>query len=222
MLCLTDDPIFFAEDIAVSPDAEKTHRVMNTLKRRFGTDNYLSLCMALASEDQEKAQAVYRTVVSGLRRGCRQGQLFDNLADRDVHKAFALARSVSTEVGHQKQFLRFQELDNGLLYSRIGPKYDVLVFVMPHFANRLPIENFVIYDEKRSLFGIHPAQKEWYFFRGEDGDKVTVPGLSEDEMTYQELFRQFCHTITIEGRRNAQLQKGMLPLRFREYMVEFQ
>ena len=67
MLCLTDDPIFFAEDIAVSPDAEKTHRVMNTLKRRFGTDNYLSLCMALASEDQEKAQAVYRTVVSGLR-----------------------------------------------------------------------------------------------------------------------------------------------------------
>ena len=51
---------------------------------------------------------------------------------------------------------------------------------------------------------------------------MTVPGLSEDEMTYQELFRQFCHTITIEGRRNAQLQKGMLPLRFREYMVEFQ
>lgn len=222
MLCLTDDPILFAEDIVVRPDAEKTQRVMSSLRRRFGTENYLSLCMALASEDEEKAQAVYRTVVSGLRLGCRPGHLFDNLADRDVHKAFALARNVSTEVGHQKQFLRFQELENGLLYSRIGPKYDVLVFLMPHFADRLPIENFVIYDEKHSLFGIHPAQKEWYFFRGEDEDRAFVPKLSEDEAVYQELFRQFCHTITIRERRNAQLQKGMLPLRFREYMVEFQ
>ncbi|WP_300564131.1 TIGR03915 family putative DNA repair protein [uncultured Acetatifactor sp.] len=222
ILSLTDDPLLFAEDIPVTADEEKTRKVMRTLERRFGREDCERLAMALASEDEGKAQAIYRTVVQGLRGRCRPGHLFDNLADVWVHRAFALARGVSTEVGHQLQFLRFQELENGMLFSRIGPKNDVVVFVMPHFADRLPIENFVIYDEKRNLFGIHPAGKPWYLLRGEEADRPQNLRYSDREREYQELFRQFCHTITVEGRENRKLQRGMLPLRFREYMVEFQ
>ena len=219
MLCLTDDPILFSEDIKVIPDVRKTQKVINTLNRRFGQENYLWLCMALASEDDEAAQAVCRTIVQGLAGGISRGHLFDNLADEYVHRAFALARGVSTEIGHQKQFLRFQELENGVLYSKIGPKYDVMVFLMPHFADRLPIENFMIFDEKRNFFGIHPAGRPWILLRGEE---VELPlRLSEEELCYQELFRHFCHTIMIEERKNPNLQKNMLPLRFRKYMVEF-
>lgn len=221
-LNLTDDPVLFAEDVAVMPDQEKARKVVNTLRNRFGMEDYASICMALASDDEEKAQAVYRTVVHGLSTGCLRGHLFDNLADADIHRAFSLARSVSTETGHQKQFIRFQELENGILFARIGAKYDVLAFLMPHFADRLPVENFVIYDEKRNLFGIHPAGKQWYLFRGGEAEQKADARFSEKEGLYQELFRQFCRTITIEGRKNPQLQKGMLPLRFREYMVEFQ
>ncbi len=219
MLCLTDEPIFFSEDIKVIPDVQKARKVINTLNRRFGQENYLSLCMALASEDEDAAQAVYRTIVQGLAGDISRGHLFDNLADDYVHRVFALARGVSTEIGHQKQFLRFQELENGVLYSKIGPKYDVMVFLMPHFADRLPIENFMIFDEKRNLFGIHPAGRPWYLLHGEE---VELPlQMSEEELRYQELFRHFCHTITIEERMNEKLQKNMLPLRFRKYMVEF-
>lgn len=220
MLCLTDEPFLFAEDIRVVSDGEKARKVINTLNRRFGQEDYLSLCMALASGEEDSAQAVYRTIVRGLGGNAGRGHLFDGLADEYVHRAFALARGVSTEVGHQRQFLRFQEMENGVLYSRIGPKNDVLVFLMPHFADRLSIENFVIYDEKRRLFGIHPAQGQWYLL---GGDEIRLPlRLSEEELGYQELFRRFCDTITIEERRNPKLQKSMLPLRFREYMVEFQ
>ena len=160
--------------------------------------------------DEEKTRKVMRTLERRFgREDCER-------------LAFALARGVSTEVGHQLQFLRFQELENGMLFSRIGPKNDVVVFVMPHFADRLPIENFVIYDEKRNLFGIHPAGKPWYLLRGEEADRPQNLRYSDREREYQELFRQFCHTITVEGRENRKLQRGMLPLRFREYMVEFQ
>ena len=221
LLSLSNDPCLFSLYIVVEADEDKTRKVMGTLQRRFGLEDTERLCMAMASNDEEKAQAVYRTVVQGLRYKCRPGHLFDNLADRDIHKAFALGRGVSTEAGHQKQFLRFQELDNGILFSRIGPKNDVMVFLMPHFADRLPIENFVIYDEKRNLFGIHPAGKKWYLLRGEERDNCLDIRYSDTEQQYQELFRQFCHTITIEDRRNRKLQTGMLPLRFREYMVEF-
>lgn len=235
ILSLTDDPFLFAEDVPVKADEEKCRKVLNTLLRRFGEEDCLRLNMALAAEDTEKAQAVYRTVVNGLQKRCRAGHLFDNLADDHINKAFSLGRKVGTEVGHQKQFLRFQELENGVLFSRIGPKSDVLAFVMPHFADRLPMENFVIYDEKRCLFGIHPAgrswadkpeangagpDRPWYLLRGQETDRPVV-SLSEEELQYRELFRQFCHTITIEERKNSKLQQNMLPLRFREYMVEF-
>lgn len=249
-LALNDEPMLFAEDVQVLPDWEKTGKVMNTLNRRFGEKDYLSLCMALASEDEEKAQAVYRTVVDGLKRKVNAGHLFDNLADDSVNKAFALARNTVREIDHLKGFARFQELENGVLYSRIGPKNNILTFLMPHFADRLSIENFVMYDDRRNLFGIHPAGRQWVLFCGEDNglseamdsgdrgfgakasgingaesndpeDKFPKLKFSAEELQYQELFRDFCHAITIEGRRNVQLQRNMLPLRFREYMVEF-
>lgn len=220
-ISLTDDPVLFAEDVPAAPDQEKAQKVVNTLLRRFGEENYTSLCMALASDQEDRAQVVYRTVVDGLRRGCSRGHLFDNLADDHVHRAFALARGVSREAERQKQFLRFQELESGLLYSRIGPKNNVMAFIMPHFADRLPIENFAVYDEKHSIFGIHPAGGQWYLLQGEGVEGTLRLELSQEEKACQELFRRFCRSITIDERKNWKLQRSMLPLRFREYMVEF-
>lgn len=220
-LSLTEEPVLFAEYVTVTPDLERTRKVMNTLCRRFGESNYLSLCMALASEDPEKAQAVYRTVVEGLKDNSRPGHLFDNLAEDNVHKAFALSRGTSREIQHLQGFVRFQELENKILYSAIGPKNNVLTFLMPHFSDRLPMENFVIFDDKRNLFGVHPAGRQWYLLCGEEADRPVLH-LSAEEKRYQELFRHFCQTIAIRERRNLQLQRNMLPLRFREYMMEFQ
>lgn len=235
-LSLNDEPMLFAEDVRVMPDWEKTRKVMKTLNSRFGEKDYISLCMALASEDEEKAQAVYRTVADGLKRKVNAGHLFDNLADDNINKAFALARNTGREIDHLKGFARFQELENGVLYSKIGPKNNILTFLMPHFADRLPIENFVMYDDRRNLFGIHPAGRQWVLLCGEGREASGVKGsegefsedkfpklkFSEEELQYQELFRDFCRAITIQGRRNEKLQRNMLPLRFREYMVEFQ
>ncbi len=231
-ISLNDEPMLFAEDIQVTPDWEKTRKVMNTLNRRFGESDYLNLCRALAAEDEDKAQAVYRTVVDGLEKKVKEGHLFDNLADDNVNRALALSINTRREIHHLRGFVRFQELENGMLYSKIGPKNNILTFLMPHFSDRLPIENFVLYDERRNLFGIHPAGKQWILFCGEEGTgrgdssgaekRLGEIGLSEKELQYQALFRSFCRAITIEGRRNAELQRNMLPLRFREYMFEFQ
>lgn len=219
-LALHDDPVLFAEDVRVEADSVKTLKVMRTLKRRFGEEDYLSVCMAFASPDMEKAQAVYRTVTRGLDERCARGHLLDSLWDSNVLKTFSLARGVSREIGHLNGFLRFQELENGILYAKIGPKSNVLTFLMPHFADRLPVENFVIYDDTRGLFGVHPAGRQWYVLSGEEGAEPRLC-LSERERQYQELFRRFCRTIAIKERKNLELQRNMLPLRFQEYMVEF-
>ena len=117
----------------VAPDMEKSGKVLRTIYRRFGEDAYTQLCQAMVSYDSEKADAVYHTIVVGL-----LGQ-----------KVFQLSRNTGVEIHHLLGFLRFQELENGVLLARYAPKNDITAMLAAHFADRLPNEDFAIYDEKR-------------------------------------------------------------------------
>lgn len=220
-LSLSDEPVLFAEDVYVVSDREKVIKVTRSLYRIFGEEDYMSLCLALSSEDTEKAQAVYRTIVDGLSAKRRAGHLFDNLANTEVHRAFSLARAAGREMDHLRGFVRFRELENGVLYAKICPKHNAVTFLMPHFADRLPQENFMIYDEKRGVFGIHLAGKQWYLFYSGETEAPFNVKISKEEQVYQELFRYFCRKISVEERENLKLQMNMLPLRFRSNMTEF-
>lgn len=226
VISLTDELLLFAEYVPAAADEEKARRVAETLRKRFGEEDYMRVCLALASDDTQKASAVYRTVAAGISGRCGKGRLFDRLSDPWVNKAFALSRAVGNEVHHLKGFLRFQELEGGALFSSIGPKNDVMTFLMPHFAERFPMENFMIFDENRYCFGIHPAAGGWYLARKNELRDLAFSKeklrMSAKEKEYQELFRYFCHKIAIKERENKALQKKLLPLRFQEYMVEFQ
>lgn len=221
-ISLDDELYLFAEYVDVVSDEEKAIKVIRTLKRQFGEHDYMWLCYALSAEGQDKAQVVYQTVVEGLKRKVARNHLFDGLAGEYVNRAFVLARGVSNECQHLKGFLRFQELENRILFAPIGPKNNILTFLMPHFADRFPMENFMIYDEKRGILGLHPAGREWYLMNNAENPRdVASFQVSEEEEVYRELFRYFCKKIGIDERRNPKLQRNMLPLRFREYMVEF-
>jgi len=219
---LNEELLLFAEYVKVSADWDKTMKVMNTLERQFGQEDYLWLCYALASPAEDKAQAVYQTVVDGLQRKVLRGHLFDNLANPYVNRTFVLARRASRECQHYRGFVRFAELDNGILYSKFEPKNNIITFLMPHFADRFPMENFMLYDGTRGILAIHPAGREWYLVQGsEDPEGMEQFLLSDREKVYADLFRYFCHKIGIEERKNPTLQRNMLPLRFRGNMVEF-
>lgn len=207
----------------VTPDSVRTEKVIRTLRSRFGEKDYWALCLAAVSAAQDKAQAIYKTVVWGLSGRCR-GSILDHLADDNVRRTLELSRGAGNELHRMQEFLRFKELEGGVLYAVIGPKDNVLPMLTVHFADRLPMENFVICDENRMLYAIHPAGKEWFLMSGQDS--ASQAGGAELKQTageeyYQELFRHFCHKISIEGRKNLKLQQNMLPLRFRNHMVEF-
>lgn len=226
LLTLDDEPRLFAVENIVEPQVEKCEKVMRTLQRKFGVPNYRSLCMTLASPDAEKAQAVYVTVKQGIASKSIPGHLFDNLADIYVNKAFSLARNADREYCHLRGFVRFEEMEGGLMYAQIEPRNNVLVFLMEHFADRFPEENFVLHDVRRNLYGLHSVQEttkremSWCLVQGADLEEKER-NLSSDEIKYRELFKGFCQAIAIEARRNTRLQQNMLPLHFREFMTEF-
>lgn len=210
----------FARYRTVEPDREKAEKVARTIVRRFGAECYETVCMALASWEEDKGQAVYRTVAEGL-SGRVKGPLMEHLADPYVRRTFELGRSVGNERHHFLGFVRFEETQDGILFAQIRPKNDVVPLIMPHFADRFPGENFVIYDEGRGLYGFHRARTDWFLARAENGPDREALTLSAQEMQMQELFRRFCSTIMIRERANPRLQASLLPLRFRGNMTEF-
>lgn len=196
-------------------------KVARTIGNKFGGEAYLAICRALASPEQDKGEAIYKTVVAGLNMQ-RPGEVMGNLKNPYVHRVFELARFTANEAHYHVEFLRFRELENGILYAPIGPKNNLITFIVPHFADRLPLENFVIHDDVRNIFAVHPAGKDWYLVTGNEGMEALQHCFSQGEKRYSELFEHFFHTIAIKERRNLGLQRNMLPLRYRKYMTEFE
>lgn len=204
-------------DVAV--DEEKSKKVLRTIYSRFGEEAYTQLCQAMVSYDTEKADAVYHAIVTGI-SGRYRGNLMEHLSNRYINKVFRLSRNTGIEIHHLLGFLRFQELENGILLARYSPKNDITAMIMPHFADRLPKEDFAVYDEQRKYYAVHPKERQWYLVRGELPFAKEQEKYSAQEAEYQRLYQHFCQSIAIAERKNLKLQRNMLPLRFRKYMTE--
>lgn len=215
----------FATYQSVVTDLEKAHKVTSTIRKRLGEDAYKDICMALTTTDADKAQAVFRTIVTGLRmtKGNKIAYVMDNLSDDYVRKVMTLSRNAGNELHHMIEFVRFEEMTQGFLMARFSARNKILPMMIPHFADRLPSENFIIYDERHDWAAVHPARRDWILVE-RAGEKLHLleEGVSSREMNYQDLYRHFVDKIAIDDRRNYELQRNMLPIRFRKYMTEFQ
>lgn len=215
------EPELFDECMEAATDPEKAAKVKRTLIREFGRENTWHLSYALAAGAADRADAVYHTIVVGLKRklGFR---VLENLADPYVMRVLELKRAVENEFMHLRGFLRFRELESGILYARMRPHHYVLELLMNHFEDRLPGENFIIYDADRGIAGVHQKNMEIYYVNlSKEKEKGVKLLYSDEELLYSEWFRGFCKSIAIKERENTDLQRQMLPLRFRADMTEF-
>lgn len=220
-----DDLRLFARYHQVDTAPALAEKVASTIQRRFGSEAWEAVSYALCAEDRGKGQAVYRTVAAGL-SGRIRGPLMQALANEDVRRVFELSRHVHNEAHRMIEFLRFKEVEGGMLFARIEPAADVTALIMPHFADRFPLENFVIADTGRGLAGIHTAKQPWVIVRYGSGLREQVESAadrySQMEQEMAELFRHFCDALGIKERRNIHLQQQLLPLKYRRFMTEFE
>ena len=216
-----DNYELFAEYMYVKTDFEKAHKVDRTIGKRFDNISYSYIWYALYSQQMEKGDAVYHTIVRGMANAYK-GILINYLQDPYVLAVSKMRQNVWCEAHHYMGFVRFRELQNGILYSEIEPKNHVLPIIAGHFADRFPKENFMIRDKGRNLYIVHEAGKQIVFHQEEGiGMEVTEAVYSKEEVEMQKLFRIFHTSIAIEERTNLNLQRQLLPLRFRETMIEF-
>lgn len=216
----------FAEyrDVPVCP--EKAEKVIRSVCRKLSQEIYRKVYTASLSQDKDRADKIYRFLIEAFRYG---PSVLDMLQLPACYDIFELCRNVYNENHLLTEFLRFSETQGGILVSRIGPKNDVMTLLAPHFADRLPEENWVIYDENHKRAAVHPAGCSWFLANQplepeqEHSDQGWSCWLKErtDEETYGDMWRMFCDTIAIRERHNPVRQRAHLPLRFRPYMTEF-
>ena len=140
------------------------------------------------------------------------------LYDDVVLKIFNTDKQVGREAHNFLEFVRFEELANGVLVSRIEPKSNVTPLISEHFADRLHCENWIILDTKREFAAIHEASKPVVFSHLTEDSLNSFSRLSDTEKDFQNLWKTFFDTIAIKERNNPKLQQNNMPLRYRKHM----
>ncbi len=209
----------FAEYITVVADPEKSRKVTDSVKKKIGLEAYSGVYDMAISNREDKGEIIYRFLILGFYHG---PNVMNFLSNDYVSAIVKTAKNVWNEVHHYYGFVRFSELSGGILLSQIRPKNNILTLIAPHFADRLQQENWMIIDEGREIAVVHPAHKPWFMMALSMIDPNLMGEYSKKEKTMSNAWTVFVESIGIKERENYKLRRNMLPMRFREYMPEFQ
>lgn len=184
----------------------------------------LRYALKVLSAAQEAARAVGaaespaapgKTLPWYIREEAREGaaRASRNRHDDDCRTVLAAAYQVAHEIDRLMGFLRFKPDVHGHYVARCAPDHFVLPALAPHFTQRFGDLPWAIIDEKRDLTLIREGRDCRIVVTEE------VPSSWEDP--WEELWRCYHRTVNIEGRNNPRLQRRFIPLRYRDYLSEF-
>lgn len=139
-------------------------------------------------------------------------------ADDRVDVILKAVKFLQNEAHYSLEFLRFSQYGQ-FLGAEISPKNRVLPLMSRHFCDRLPDENFVIYDKSHKMAFFHQGDGKHGFLYDL---VIDFPDPDAQEENYRRLWRRFYNTIAVEGRINHKLRRGNMPIRYWPNMTEFQ
>ena len=223
-------PLFCDETHWVETAEDRAQRVWRGLEKRLGKDALRMLAVSYLSELSELDLPLFNYICKIFRRpeGSRCVEL--NFADPDVLAVRNICRKVLHEQLRMKQFIRFQKAKDGTYLAVVSPDHDVLPLVTDHFRDRFGDQPWLIYDAKRQ-YGFHYDQQNLTRIQFPEGERLPFDLksgqmdeqiLSENDKTFQELWRTYFKAICIQERMNPRKQLNDMPRRYWKYMTEKQ
>lgn len=213
------EPILFAQYREVPLEAWKAKRVAEKIKNFMSEESYVYLYRASLHKSPERGNWIFKFIALGLTAGRKVLGMLQNPA---VYEVFQMNRYVGNEAHFLVEFLRFERLESGIYYGKVGPENQVLELVAVHFADRFPDMDWMIYDEKHRAAAFHASTGHWVIRENVEKETVEKWKGEGNSDAYVNMWKTFFHTIAIEERTNPRCQRTMLPLRYRKYMTEFQ
>lgn len=209
----------FHEIIPVVTDIDKAKRVADAIIHKISGLAWHWVKYGAMSCYMDKADTIYKFLVLGFQVGPK---ITEYLAEPSVNRLMKLSRGVSRETDHAYGFVRFRELKNGLLFSQFSPKHHQIPLIAGHFADRFPMENWMIYDERRQEVCVHEAGKGWFLVPSVEADTVAVNDISGSQSQFEQWWKNFYETIGIKERENPRCRMNMMPKMYWKNMPEMQ
>lgn len=200
--------------VSVKTDLSHAERVRVGLALRAGKKFFATVKIAFLSDEPGKEMQLFSFIVKGMNEGYRARY---DLTVPCVAAVERLAASVLSEREKVYQFLRFEELQNGVFFARINPKAAVLPIAMEHFVERFSIQPFVIYDEAHGMACVYDLCKATLVMT----DEVASFDRTKEEREFQALWKCFYDSVSHDQRYNPSLRTSLMPQRFWKNMVEF-
>jgi len=198
----------------VVTDTKKADRVLTGICEKISFDAAEIIYFAFMVPDESR----YMALLSYIRLGFKVGaSVNDHLKDDNVLKVHKLAKLAGKEAHLLRGFCRFSETKQGVFYSPITPKNDVLPVLADHFTRRFMNHSWVIHDKTRNKAAIYDGKKCIIT----DVPRDATVDLMDGEEETRGLWMTFFDNLTIKERSNKKLQRQLLPLYFRGNMTEF-
>lgn len=204
----------FDEIYTIETNINKAKKVFTSLQKTF-SKSHLNTIYHIFLCDSENFEY---DLLSFIQLGFKNENNLSNITHPAIFRIISLEKKYLRLAHKMYGFVRFEELDDKILYAKVETKFNILILLGNHFIQRLGNHPFIIHDIHRSLAYIKEND-----FRGiKEVAAYEIPKSSDDEIHFKTLWKTFFHSVAIENRKNYKLQKQLAPLIYRTYMCEFQ
>ncbi|MDR1526579.1 MAG: TIGR03915 family putative DNA repair protein [Dysgonamonadaceae bacterium] len=201
---------------------DKAERVFQGLQKKISQSAIHMLYICYLSEIQDIERILLRYIQKALTSPV---SIEINFADDDVLTLSKIYKKVLNERTHLVQFVRFQKTADGMYFALTDPVYNVLPLCADFFQDRYADQQWLIYDSRRN-FGLYYDLTETEIVRFEHPPVDLKTGSivreqqDDDEKAFQDLWKEYLQSITIQSRKNLRLQRQFMPQRFWKYLIE--
>ena len=193
----------------------KQDHLLDQIIQSFGISVARAMYYVFLSEEEKKELLLYYFVYYALKY--RKKIMYQrNL--KCVREVLRISNYVLHESHKMKGFLRFQELQNHLLYAEMSPTNDILFLLSCHFSKRLKNEFWIIKDVKRKIISIYDKKKFVILFEREF--KLSLEKENDQEKMIEDLWKTFYNTIGIQERKNDRCRMNFMPKKYWKYITE--
>lgn len=216
-------PMFMNECFTVITDPEKSERVWKGLQKKLMRNTMNMLTYVWLSEEAGSDELLFRYIRKSFDS---KVSIEANFTDDDVLQTNKLARRVNHERCRMIELVRFQKAADNLFFAAISPDHNCLPLILDHFTDRFADQKWIIYDTKRD-YGFYYDLKNVTEITLENSDlfpdgKLNEELMAEDEKLFQEMWKAYYKSLTIQERINPKLHRQHLPKRYWKYLTEKQ
>lgn len=208
-------PTLLTKPVHIHTNNEKADRVYNAIKDKISNEALKYIFYVFLSDLKNSSTLIYKYVRLGFKVGKDTDMHLYNEIVLSVHK---ITKNVINEYHRMLGFVRFKIINGDFYYAPIEPDHNILELITPHFVKRFITHKFIIHDRKRRAASIYDG-RSWCIIELSINEGEELLKFSKDVL-YENLWKEYFKSASIEHRKNSKLQKRNMPERYRKFMPE--